>query len=54
MPSSISLIVQIVTDPVEQSQGLASFGASGAVGNALGFVLGGVMTSKVGWEWGET
>ncbi|PAV17782.1 MFS general substrate transporter [Pyrrhoderma noxium] len=51
IPSCISLIIQLVPDPKEQSLALASFGASGAIGNALGFVIGGVLTSRVGWKW---
>ena len=53
IPSCISLIIQLVPDPKEQSLALASFGASGAIGNALGFVIGGVLTSRVGWKWGK-
>lgn len=33
------MIVQYVPEPQEQSQALAIFGAFGAVGSALGFVL---------------
>ncbi|KAI5121920.1 hypothetical protein M0805_000249 [Coniferiporia weirii] len=51
VPPAIALIVHTVPDPQRQSQALAAFGASGAVGNAVGFVLGGVLTSRVSWVW---
>ncbi|KAI5121919.1 hypothetical protein M0805_000248 [Coniferiporia weirii] len=51
VPPAIALIVQTVPDPQKQARALAAFGASGAVGNSLGFVLGGVLTSRVSWTW---
>ncbi|KAL5478791.1 hypothetical protein ACEPAI_2068 [Sanghuangporus weigelae] len=51
IPSALALIVQTVPDPAEQAQALAAVGASGAVGNAVGFVLGGVLTSRISWRW---
>ena len=52
VPSAVALIVQSVPEPNAQSQALAAFGAAGAVGNCLGFILGGVITSRIGWKWG--
>ncbi|KAH8119334.1 major facilitator superfamily domain-containing protein [Phellopilus nigrolimitatus] len=51
IPPAISLIVQTRPNPTEQSLALAAFAAFGAMGNALGFVLGGILTSRVGWKW---
>lgn len=39
LPSAIAIIVQNFPDPAEQGQALALFGASGAVGNVVGFIL---------------
>jgi len=51
IPSAISMIVQAFPDPEEQSRALGIYGAAGAVGNSIGFVLGGVLTAKASWRW---
>lgn len=39
IPSSIAMIVRNFPEPDEQGRALAIFGAFGAIGNAVGFVL---------------
>ncbi|THH29152.1 hypothetical protein EUX98_g5035 [Antrodiella citrinella] len=51
IPSAIAMIVINFPDPVEQSRALGLYGAFGAVGNAIGFVLGGVLAAKASWRW---
>ncbi len=51
IPSAIAMIVQNFPDPQEQSRVLGIYGAFGAVGNAVGFVLGGVLAAKASWRW---
>ncbi|KDQ13881.1 hypothetical protein BOTBODRAFT_110904 [Botryobasidium botryosum FD-172 SS1] len=51
IPSAIAMIVQNFPDPEEQGRALSIFGAFGAVGNVIGFVLGGVLTARVNWRW---
>ncbi|KAF8579218.1 hypothetical protein K439DRAFT_1360055 [Ramaria rubella] len=50
-PSALTMIVQQFPDSTEQSHALAIFGAFGALGNVIGFVLGGVLTARVNWRW---
>lgn len=45
LPSAIAMIVQNFPDPAEQGRALSIFGAFGAVGNIIGFVL--VSTSRL-------
>jgi len=51
VPSAIAMIVQYFPDPQEQSRILGIYGAYGAVGNAVGFVLGGVLAARASWRW---
>ncbi|KAI0073793.1 MFS general substrate transporter [Panus rudis PR-1116 ss-1] len=51
IPSAIAMIVQTFRDPAEQSFVLGLYGAAGAVGNASGFVIGGIVSAKASWRW---
>ncbi|KAJ3552365.1 hypothetical protein NM688_g4188 [Phlebia brevispora] len=51
VPSAMSILVQTFRDPKEQSDILGIFGASGAVGNCVGLVIGGVLSAKASWRW---
>ncbi|KDQ13884.1 hypothetical protein BOTBODRAFT_133128 [Botryobasidium botryosum FD-172 SS1] len=51
IPSAISMIVTTFPDPKEQGTALAEFAALGAIGNVIGFVIGGVLTAQVSWRW---
>ena len=51
IPSAIAMIVINFPDPKEQTKALGLYGAAGAVGNAIGFVIGGVLSAKASWRW---
>ncbi|ESK94361.1 efflux protein [Moniliophthora roreri MCA 2997] len=51
IPSAVSMVTTTFPDPNERGRAYAIYGAFGAVGNALGFVLGGVISSKASWRW---
>ncbi|EEB97109.1 hypothetical protein MPER_03633, partial [Moniliophthora perniciosa FA553] len=51
IPSAVSMVTTTFPDPDERGRAYAIYGAFGAVGNALGFVLGGVISSKASWRW---
>ncbi|TCD69756.1 hypothetical protein EIP91_006292 [Steccherinum ochraceum] len=51
IPSAIAMIVQSFPDPSEQSRALGLYGAFGAIGNSVGFVLGGILVAKASWRW---
>ncbi|KAI0790428.1 major facilitator superfamily domain-containing protein [Abortiporus biennis] len=51
VPTAIAMIVHHFPDPQEQSRILGIYGAFGAVGNAVGFVLGGVLAARASWRW---
>ena len=51
VPSSISILVQTFPDPKEKADVLGIFGASGAIGNCVGLVIGGVLSARVSWRW---
>ncbi|GJJ08487.1 hypothetical protein Clacol_002705 [Clathrus columnatus] len=50
-PSALAMIVKHYPDPTEQSRALAIFGGFGAIGNVVGFVLGGIITARLTWRW---
>lgn len=51
IPSAIAMIVINFPAPREQAKALGLYGAAGAVGNAIGFVIGGVLSAKASWRW---
>ncbi|KAF5331470.1 hypothetical protein D9758_015501 [Tetrapyrgos nigripes] len=51
IPSAISMIRSSFPDAAERSRAYAIYGTFGAIGNCLGFVLGGVISSKASWRW---
>ncbi|THU97275.1 MFS general substrate transporter [Dendrothele bispora CBS 962.96] len=51
IPSAIAMITTSFPDPVERGRAYAIYGAFGAIGNCLGFILGGVISSKASWRW---
>ncbi|THH32905.1 hypothetical protein EUX98_g1244 [Antrodiella citrinella] len=51
IPSAIAMIVINFPEPKEQAKALGMYGAAGAVGNAIGFVVGGVLAAKASWRW---
>ncbi|THU81970.1 MFS general substrate transporter [Dendrothele bispora CBS 962.96] len=51
IPSAIAMITTSFPDPVERGRAYAIYGAFGAIGNCLGFILGGVISSRASWRW---
>ncbi|MCM2422657.1 MFS transporter [Streptomyces sp. RKAG293] len=50
LPATLSLIATTFTEGAARNRALAVWGGAGAVGLALGSLLGGVLTSYFGWE----
>ncbi|KAF8507578.1 major facilitator superfamily domain-containing protein [Hysterangium stoloniferum] len=50
-PSALSMIIQYFPDTKEKNRALGLFGGFGAIGNVVGFILGGVLTAQVNWRW---
>lgn len=50
-PSALAMIVQYFPGKAEQSRALAIFGGFGAIGNVIGFILGGILTARTSWRW---
>lgn len=53
IPAAISMITTSFPDPAERARAYAIYSALGAIGNVCGFVLGGVLTARLSWRWGE-
>ncbi|KAI0043880.1 MFS general substrate transporter [Auriscalpium vulgare] len=51
VPSALSLIVEWFPEPEEQSQAIALFGGSSAIGNVLGIIIGGIFVQWANWRW---
>ncbi|KAF9263092.1 MFS general substrate transporter [Marasmius fiardii PR-910] len=51
VPSAISLLVTYFPDPAEQGRALAIFGASGSIGNIIGFIVSGALSARASWRW---
>lgn len=50
LPATLSLIATTFQEGTERNRALAIWGGAGAVGLALGSLLGGVLTNYLGWE----
>ncbi|GAA5061582.1 EmrB/QacA subfamily drug resistance transporter [Thermocatellispora tengchongensis] len=50
LPATLSLINTTFAEGAERNRALAAWGGAGAVGLALGSLLGGVLTNYLGWE----
>lgn len=50
-PTALSIVVSVFRNPAERNRALGVWGALGGVGATAGLLLGGVITSGVGWEW---
>lgn len=53
VPSAIAMISTSFPDHKERSRAYAVYGAFGAIGNCLGFIIGGVISARTSWRWGE-
>ncbi|TFK33520.1 major facilitator superfamily domain-containing protein [Crucibulum laeve] len=51
VPSAMALISLYFSEADQRSRAYAIYGASGAVGNVLGVVVGGVLTASASWRW---
>ncbi|KAH8829765.1 MFS general substrate transporter [Flagelloscypha sp. PMI_526] len=51
IPSSLTLIVRIFPEPSEQGRAIGAFGATGAIGNILGLIIGAIFTQYASWRW---
>ncbi|WP_433172811.1 MFS transporter [Actinoallomurus sp. CA-150999] len=50
LPATLSLIATTFAEGTERNRALAIWGGAGAVGLALGSLLGGILTNYLGWE----
>ncbi len=50
-PASLALVTQIFTTTTDRAKALGVWGAVAGSGSAAGVLLGGVLTSSLGWEW---
>ncbi|WP_159041034.1 MFS transporter, partial [Streptomyces sp. FxanaA7] len=51
MPTALSLVVTMFTDPRERGRAFGVFGTISGVGSAAGLILGGLLTEYLGWRW---
>jgi EmrB/QacA subfamily drug resistance transporter len=50
-PSALSIVTTIFEDGAERNKALGVWGAVAGSGGAAGVLLGGILTSGLGWEW---
>ncbi|CAE6492998.1 unnamed protein product [Rhizoctonia solani] len=51
IPSALSMIVRMMPEPKEQQRAIGLFGASGAIANVLGTIIGAVLAEYASWRW---
>ncbi|KAG9092918.1 hypothetical protein FRC06_011738, partial [Ceratobasidium sp. 370] len=51
IPSALSLLVQMFPEPAEQARVIGLFGATAAIGNILGTMVGAIFVQYVSWQW---
>ncbi|KAI0357081.1 MFS general substrate transporter [Trametes cingulata] len=51
IPSALTLLVNVFTDPSEQARAIGVFGGCGAVGNVLGLTIGAIFVQFASWSW---
>ncbi|KAI0919870.1 hypothetical protein AcV5_001822 [Taiwanofungus camphoratus] len=51
IPSALTLLVNVFVEPTEQARAIGIFGGCGAVGNVLGFIIGGIFVEYASWHW---
>ncbi|KAG6858922.1 hypothetical protein C0995_012888, partial [Termitomyces sp. Mi166 len=51
VPSALYLIIHLFPDPAEQSKAVALFGASAALGNVIGLIIGALIVTYSSWPW---
>jgi MFS family permease len=50
-PATLSLITTLFTEGRERNRALVAWASAGASGSAVGVLLGGLLTSALGWRW---
>lgn len=50
-PTALALVMTMFSDGAERNKALGIWGGLGGVGATAGLLLGGVITSGLGWEW---
>jgi len=50
-PATLSVITDLFDEGAERNRALGIWGAIGAVGAAAGVLMGGILTSWLGWQW---
>jgi EmrB/QacA subfamily drug resistance transporter len=50
-PAALSIVTTLFTEGAERNKALGVWGAVAGGGGAAGVLLGGVLTSQLGWEW---
>jgi EmrB/QacA subfamily drug resistance transporter len=50
-PASLALVTQIFVTAADRAKALGVWGAVAGAGSAAGVLLGGILTSALGWEW---
>lgn len=51
IPSALSILTRMNTEPRQRDRALAMWSAAGAAGGAAGFVVGGVVSGLTSWRW---
>ncbi|KAF8129729.1 major facilitator superfamily domain-containing protein [Boletus edulis] len=51
IPSSLTLLVRVFPEPLEQARAIGVFGGCGAVGNVLGLLIGAVFVQYTSYHW---
>ncbi|QRV97382.1 major facilitator superfamily transporter [Ceratobasidium sp. AG-Ba] len=51
IPSALSMIVQMFPEPHKQQRAIGLFGASGAIANVLGTIVGALLVQYASWRW---
>jgi EmrB/QacA subfamily drug resistance transporter len=51
MPSVLSIVASVFAEGAERNKAMGVLGAVAGSGGAVGVLLGGILTDKVGWEW---
>ncbi|KAI0631643.1 MFS general substrate transporter [Trametes polyzona] len=51
IPSALTLLVNVFTEPTEQARAIGVFGGCGAVGNVLGLIIGAIFVQFASWKW---
>lgn len=51
VPSALSILTKLTTDPARRNRAIAVWSGAGAAGGAGGFVIGGVVSGLASWRW---